>query len=626
MWKYARTEEFGRRLLCVVLLLSVPLAAPGADAPLQREDLSEEAQRLLPKRDMVKVTFTDGEVIIGAILEETPENVTIEETSPSITRRREYPRSEIRTIEAMAIADYFAKGVARLRLHPKSSLSSAQYERAIRLLEEFLRLTPDHVYAPSARARLTAFQQEKVNLDRGLKKIDGAWLAPVQAAVKRFDAFTARMGEMEKKFNGIAGDNYGGNAKAKQYYDRLIQERRDVARQLPELINNRLPQLLASGNFDEAVAEAETFQKFWLGRVVQTEGGRGTARPAAGRWGVPRGGQRTGALQDMDLDYIPRLQKRIMDAYVAAEAATPAAPPPVTETNMVYIPGGYFLMGDAGASLGADTHPPHIVHVAPFLIDAHEVSNAEYRKFVDHVKRTGDSSMEHPDAPPLKNHEPEGWRNSGLKQDDQPVVGADWFDAYVYAKWKGKRLPTEAEWEMAARGKDGRRYAWGDQPPAKVFASTQSGRAALAAEITRQEMPRDRNQKRDQPPPAVRLPDVAWPVRARVPKRADMIDLAFAKEAKNAHGLHHMCGNAAEWLADLYQSDYYMQSPIQNPPGPEKGNGHLIRGGSFADADNAVQTFYRRAGTGSWAQGLDERGLAVVGFRCAKSLPLAAPP
>jgi formylglycine-generating enzyme required for sulfatase activity len=652
------TPQSPRRALpwIAALIVCLPFVVPVAQAELARGDLSEAALHLLPEHDLVTVTFKDRrKALHGAILQETADSVTIEETSKSITRRREYPRSEIQKIQKLDIATLFARGVSQMKLNPKQSLTDRQYDRAIDLFEEFVRLCPDHVFADTVRTRQKAFEEEKGNLAKGLSKIDGEWLAPVQAAVKKYQTFSGQLEEMTKQYNGIDRNDFRSNPKAKRYYKRLLIERRDVARQLPELMNSRMPQLIAQGNFDEAVAEIETFRKFWLGRVVQVETGsdlRGGQRGAGG----------TDVLQDMDLDYIPRMQKRIMEAYAAFPTAGETVTPTVTETNMTYVPGGYFLMGDTDASLGSDTFPAHIVYMPPYLIDTYEVSVAEYREFVDYVKSTGDSGMEHPEAPPLKNHEPASSQQGGQGRSNpviqptpggfggmpggagfpgapggasaaaaqpagpsQPVMGVDWFDAFAYSSWKGKRLPTEAEWEFAARGVDGRTYPWGNQSPAKVYANSLNGRTALAAEITRQSQPRDRDRKKnpDTPPPQVRLPEAPWPVHALFPERAQSIDLSNVGKSVSPFGVFHMAGNSGEWVSDWYRPEYYRESPIQSPKGPGSGDGHVIRGGSYADPDGDVQSSRRRNGTGQfWSQGLNQQGLPVVGFRCAKSLPV----
>ena len=259
------------------------------------------------------------------------------------------------------------------------------------------------------------------------------------------------------------------------------------------------------------------------------------------------------------------------------------------------------------------------MYLPPFLIDQCEVSNKQYGEFLEHVRATQDVSMEHPDAPPLKDHTPTGWNSRALKTDDQPVVGIDWYDAYAYAKWAGKRLPSEAEWEAAARGTDLRPFPWGKESPAKVFANNVSGRAALSDESTRQEAPRDPKRK-DQPPPRVNLPAVTWPVNKHLPARAELIDLSLINPPKSASGLYHMAGNAAEWVADFYQSNYYIQSPVDDPRGPKNGRIHIFRGGSYVDGDGPLHTYARSIAHDKNTQNGNVNNSPAIGFRCAKSL------
>lgn len=138
-----------------------------------------------------------------------------------------------------------------------------------------------------------------------------------------------------------------------------------------------------------------------------------------------------------------------------APEPAPHAPEPPAPAGMLRVPGGKFTMGaDSGGE--ADEHPAHEVTVGSFWLDATEVTNAAYRRCVD--------------AKVCRPHDPSNAARNGLDDRDfrgpeQPVSGVSWDDAVTYCGWAGKRLPTEAEWERAARGDDARRYPWGEEPP-----------------------------------------------------------------------------------------------------------------------------------------------------------------
>jgi formylglycine-generating enzyme required for sulfatase activity len=338
----------------------------------------------------------------------------------------------------------------------------------------------------------------------------------------------------------------------------------------------------------------------------------------------------------MNFDYILAMELKFMDAYRAAGLGAGRQGP--KEPGMVYVPGGYFLMGNRDARPSDSAFPMRIVFVGPFLIDRCEVSNAEYRKFVEHVNRTGDSSMEHPDAPPLKKHEPEGWKKPELSGDLQPVVGVDWFDAYAYAKWAGKSLPTEAQWEKAARGMDGRSFPWGEEPADRCAVSWEGGRSFLGAEIDRQKPPLpppppprfgcgcvEKDELPPPPPPPTRIPPVTFDVDKSLPamaiamKEREMFE--WDKEYPSPCGILHMAGNAAEWVADWYDEKYYGDAPLRDPEGPGKTSGRVFRGGSYLSTGaDSLKTWARAAGQGREASGCDGSGRPFIGFRCVKSI------
>ena len=329
-------------------------------------------------------------------------------------------------------------------------------------------------------------------------------------------------------------------------------------------------------------------------------------------------------------------------AFLAAYGLSraPARPAPAGEPpGMRWIPAGEFVMGDQSGLGWPDEGPPHRVRLDGFWIDEHEVTNAEFRRFaeatgyVTTAERAPDlgaimaqvppgtpppaasdlvpasmvfrptdravplddftrwwswtpgASWKHPDGP-----------GSDLRgRDDHPVVQVSWDDAAAFARWAGKRLPTEAEWERAARGGlEAKPYAWGDEPPGA------GGR--WRANIWQGDFPA-KNTEAD----------------------------GFARTAPvgsfppNGFGLFDMAGNVWEWCADRYQPDLYRaragQGPIVNPAGPEPAGDPALtrvqRGGSFLCNDSYCTRYRPSARQGS----TPDSGMSHVGFRCARSGP-----
>lgn len=254
----------------------------------------------------------------------------------------------------------------------------------------------------------------------------------------------------------------------------------------------------------------------------------------------------------------------------AEQWATAGAPSPSSHgpdpVPMIIIPAGEFLMGSPEGQGRPDEWPQRSVYLDAFEIDQVEVTNERYMRF---VKATGHRPPPDPfGTGPLQSIK-------GLEQ--LPVVQTTWYDAKAYCTWAQKRLPTEAEWEKAARGTDGRLYPWGNDPPT----------------------PRRANFDRE------------WD------DQRTLHAVGSLPEGDSPYGVKDMAGNAREWVADWYDADYYAQAPDRNPQGPEKkGVVRSIRGGSWHSPANDIRAAAR--GRGGFA--LQTHG---TGFRCARSLNAA---
>lgn len=239
--------------------------------------------------------------------------------------------------------------------------------------------------------------------------------------------------------------------------------------------------------------------------------------------------------------------------------------------EMVVVPAGIFVMGsnfrdEMSENARLEETPQREVYLDAFYIDKYEVTNAQYWAFLKHIRETGDHSKCYPGEPKDKDHTPDKWyEDRYFDHADFPVIRIDWYDAWAYAAWAGKRLPTEAEWEKAARGTDGRRFPWGD-----VFSASR----------------------------------VNWGATGP-------LTVGSYEDGKSVFGCHDMAGSVMEWCSDWFDRYYYKRGPTSNPKGPEKSTGvRSMRGGSLF----ANSAYLLRCTKRSFARP-DERNRAI-GFRC----------
>lgn len=252
--------------------------------------------------------------------------------------------------------------------------------------------------------------------------------------------------------------------------------------------------------------------------------------------------------------------------------------------TMVYIPAGDFMMGlEEGKPYHGNEKPAHTVYLDDYWIDQTEVTNSQYQKCVaagicthpfynDNV--VGNFIFKS-NANRIRN---EYFYNSALAQ--HPVVWVRWEQAQTYCHWVGGRLPTEAEWEKAARGTDGRDYPWGDD-----FFGEWVNYCDINGEC--------------------KIPDSDWDDGYQ-----NTAPVGSYPDGASPYGVLDMAGNVSEWVADLYQYDYYSTSPRKNPTGPNCAEKRLVRGGDFSNSAANVCTTYRNDIS-------PKSHSDAIGFRCA---------
>jgi len=244
-------------------------------------------------------------------------------------------------------------------------------------------------------------------------------------------------------------------------------------------------------------------------------------------------------------------------------------------SGMVLIPAGNFNMGSTSGQ--PSEQPVHAVYLDAYYIDKYEVTNGVYKVFMD-SGGYNNSAYWTTDGWTWKTNnsitQPYYWNDSTFGYNatngpSLPVVGVSWYEVYAYANWAGKRLPTEAEWEKAARGTDGRTYPWGEGiDSSKLNYNYSIGLTTVVGSY---------------------------------------------ETGKSPYGCYDMAGNVWEWCADWYDGSYYSSSPTNNPQGPASGANRVLRGGSWSGnvsfCRSAFRFWYSPVG---WS--------LSYGFRCASGV------
>jgi formylglycine-generating enzyme required for sulfatase activity len=240
----------------------------------------------------------------------------------------------------------------------------------------------------------------------------------------------------------------------------------------------------------------------------------------------------------------------------AVPAPSTAIPTTHEDGEMVLVPAGSFVRGSPPGIGTSDEHPRRDIELSAFYIDRTEVTQRAYSKCIEATQCEVPSCKTDTDFKP------------GLRA-SHPVVCVDWNDARTYCAWMHKRLPTEAEWEKAARGSDARLYPWGNEPPACDKANY------------------------------------------RECERHSTVDVGTLTKGASPYGALDMAGNVWEWTADWHENDYYAKSPAKDPKGPDTSKEKVVRGGAWSYSETELLSAGRIYDDPTVRYG-------HVGFRCAR--------
>ena len=261
--------------------------------------------------------------------------------------------------------------------------------------------------------------------------------------------------------------------------------------------------------------------------------------------------------------------------------------------GMVFVGAGEFIMGSPEGEGLDNEHPQRTVYLDAFYIGKYEVTNEQFAQFVDATGYTTDAETagwgwawtgeDWEEVEGADWRHPRGPGSSIEGKMDHPVVQVSWNDADAYCQWAGVRLPTEAEWEKAARGTDGREYPWGNSAP--------DGSKLNYCDVNC---------------------ELAWKDSSVDDGYTDTAPVGHYEAGKSPYGAYDMAGNVWEWVADWYDADYYSKAPERNPQGPDSGEKRGVRGGSWSGYEGDARCVDRYGGD-------PDVRISYFGFRVAAS-------